>query len=557
MFQWFSNQRLTVKLLLPSLVGVVLLLASGFFMYRLVVEQRQRQESLNKASLASKDLSTLLNRYSEAQSNVYKSVSFALAGLDAARSTAILQEVQNAQIPLEKELSAISKNPLLETHQADLDSSQKISKQYYSWVSQIADNLDDPATAASNMVTTEKKYILLRDRLQKISTLLETAKESESQKVESNLDTLISRQIFATLLVALLSIGLAFFNLRLIMRTVRETQQQVRIIANGDLTQPLRILSNDEIGDLASSVEEMRSKFHLLIGSIQETAHSLVNSSTQIDSLSKNLGQSSSTVENRTKVISQASQEVHQRSTLMSEEARSVNLAANSASNALQQMKLTVQEISQNCVKEADMATTSQVTSNNLISGMESLDAATREIDSILKMINDIATKTRLLALNATIEAAAAGEAGRGFAVVASEVKDLALQSTTAASRIQEKILAVQAQTSKQTMAVREITGIVQNFADISLVIAAAVEEQTATVATLADSVSQVSRSTTHLEEGIQDVASRSARVLDAIRDVESEVTRTAQGASQTSTSASQLSQMASDLTTHTARFRV
>lgn len=69
-----------------------------------------------------------------------------------------------------------------------------------------------------------------------------------------------------------------------------------------------------------------------------------------------------------------------------------------------------------------------------------SLLGQARLMKNIVNTISDIAEQTDLLALNATIEAARAGEHGKGFAVVSQEVKELALQTKTALTEINNTI---------------------------------------------------------------------------------------------------------------------
>ena len=199
-----------------------------------------------------------------------------------------------------------------------------------------------------------------------------------------------------------------------------------------------------------------------------------------------------------------------------------------------EEMVASIKEISRSSSEAAGISKDAMKKAADTNTTITQLGEASQEIGNVIKVISSIAQQTNLLALNATIEAARAGDAGKGFAVVANEVKELAKQTAKATEDITNKIGAIQESSKGAVGAIAGISKVIEQINSISLTIAAAVEEQTAT----SNEVSRVMQESSGAVEGITQI----------VRSVAGAAQESSTGAAQTLEASKGLSNLASRL---------
>jgi methyl-accepting chemotaxis protein len=193
---------------------------------------------------------------------------------------------------------------------------------------------------------------------------------------------------------------------------------------------------------------------------------------------------------------------IEQVATAVEEMSMSINEVASNASNAAtsaQSAKQSSTEANHKLTQTIDDLGTLDTEISGASGVIQTLEADSREIGSVLEVIRGIADQTNLLALNAAIEAARAGEQGRGFAVVADEVRTLASKTQESTKNIEVMIGKLQSASNdavKAMMISREVCehtlsnahttaemiqimdGEIESITQMTELIATAVEEQ-------------------------------------------------------------------------------
>ncbi|TKB55065.1 methyl-accepting chemotaxis protein [Ferrimonas aestuarii] len=233
----------------------------------------------------------------------------------------------------------------------------------------------------------------------------------------------------AVMLIASMLAMLA--SLSVLYRPILELKDTVNDLASGqgDLTQRLAIRNQDDLGQIAGSINRFIETLQQLM---LDVSHSSSDSEQGTQRLVAQNQQSYQLLQKHTGETEQVVTAISQ----MSEAAHSI------ARDAVQTAELT-QSAAQEANQSKEVVKDAVASSSELINQVETMEqriqamtSDTKRIESVLDVIGSIAEQTNLLALNAAIEAARAGEQGRGFAVVADEVRALAARTQESTSEI-------------------------------------------------------------------------------------------------------------------------
>ncbi|MEH7878369.1 methyl-accepting chemotaxis protein [Rhizobium laguerreae] len=200
-----------------------------------------------------------------------------------------------------------------------------------------------------------------------------------------------------------------------LQQVVEAIDEGLHHLASGDLAYQIATRFPNEL-------ESLRVNFNEALATLSETMTAIGGNSMAVRAGSEEMRTGADELAGRTE-----------------RQAGSITETANAISAITQSVRRQIEraEQAERIARDAKKETTgSGQIMRETIAAMEAIQASSRQINTIISVIDDIAFQTNLLALNAGVEAARAGESGKGFAVVAMEVRELAQRSSSAAKEI-------------------------------------------------------------------------------------------------------------------------
>ncbi|HEX5161577.1 MAG TPA: methyl-accepting chemotaxis protein [Steroidobacteraceae bacterium] len=259
-----------------------------------------------------------------------------------------------------------------------------------------------------------------------------------------------------------------------------------------------------------------------------------------INDLTSNLSSLVSQVKAASMAVSRGADEISQGNANLSQRTEEQASSLEETASSMEEMTSTVKQNADNAAQANQLAVAARDQAEKggavvakAVKSMAEINDASRKINDIIGVIDEIAFQTNLLALNAAVEAARAGEQGRGFAVVATEVRNLAGRSATAAKEIkaliQDSVRKVDEGSSLVTQSgatLEQIVTAVKKVTDIVAEIAAASREQSSGIEQVNKAVMQLDEMTQQNAALVEQASAASQSMADQARGLNESMQR-------------------------------
>lgn len=297
-------------------------------------------------------------------------------------------------------------------------------------------------------VTTDQPKLSLVTRFQPWNWIVGTGIYIDDLKVIER--SISFRVLITTVVIILASILSAFAIVLPLNRSLKTIVADTEAYSRYDFKNPIRLVQQDEIGEVAIAVNKVATGLKQLLHNIQDISKEIsdgaIHITSDVGSLNKSSDKTSSRATDIAVVIEEtASSADNVRHTV--EEAKiaieSVAIKASEGSDQVHEIQARAEKLQSEAEQSSVHATRIYLNAKHKIEAAIDSMKVVSQVHNLLNSILSITSQTNLLALNASIEAARAGDAGRGFAVVAQEIGKLSDASANMVAEIQETVKSI------------------------------------------------------------------------------------------------------------------